>query len=503
MKDGSTTQSLWDNGQTKEWITADTPSPVFLEIPFSSSERVRRFELELIEHLEKHHPVIHMLGGLPPSETSVLYPDITPEAILEHLTVQALIHISVEEPLPFLVDVLPLFKNAKTYQDWLGLMRDACARIPKMSIIVDLSILLPPFDERSKRLSADISGISKDLWEGPSPRFCQVMLSVPKADAVCALFDKQLDDIDDAKMRAPGDSNAYTFGLIGRHLVVLIHMPGMGKINGAIVAAKSQSSFPNIKLALVVGICGGVPFYDKGKREIILGDIIVSQGLIAYDYGRRFPNEFVSKSSPDDVFARPPVEIRSLLGKLKSQSGLRRLQERTCQYLQALKLHSDCRAEYPGAGEDQLFNGKYVHKHRAPETCDICAGSTGVAGDVCEEARGSSCDDVSCDKGMLVPRQRLEAILQGTEAPVPMIHFGLIACGDQVMKSGVHRDKVAKDKDVIAFEMEGAGVWDIFPCVVLKAVCDYADSHKHKKWQSYAAATAAACAKAFLKEWHM
>ena len=36
---------------------------------------------------------------------------------------------------------------------------------------------------------------------------------------------------------------------------------------------------------------------------------------------------------------------------------------------------------------------------------------------------------------------------------------------------------------------------------MIKGVCDYADSHKNKKWQNYAAATAAACMKAFLKEW--
>jgi hypothetical protein len=76
-----------------------------------------------------------------------------------------------------------------------------------------------------------------------------------------------------------------------------------------------------------------------------------------------------------------------------------------------------------------------------------------------------------------------------------------MASGDVVMKSGPHRDRIAAEEDVIAFEMEGAGVWDNFPTVVIKSVCDYADSHKNKKWQAYAAATAAACAKAFLKEW--
>jgi hypothetical protein len=70
-----------------------------------------------------------------------------------------------------------------------------------------------------------------------------------------------------------------------------------------------------------------------------------------------------------------------------------------------------------------------------------------------------------------------------------------------VMKSGLHRDQIASCEKVIAFEMEGAGVWDNFPTVVIKSVCDYADSHKNKKWQIYAAATAAACMKAFLEEW--
>jgi nucleoside phosphorylase len=37
-----------------------------------------------------------------------------------------------------------------------------------------------------------------------------------------------------------------------------------------------------------------------------------------------------------------------------------------------------------------------------------------------------------------------------------------------------------------------------FPCLVIRGICDYADSHKNKKWQGYAAATAAACAKELL-----
>ena len=34
--------------------------------------------------------------------------------------------------------------------------------------------------------------------------------------------------------------------------------------------------------------------------------------------------------------------------------------------------------------------------------------------------------------------------------------------------------------------------------LVIRGICDYADSHKSKKWQKYAAATAAAYAKELL-----
>jgi nucleoside phosphorylase len=70
------------------------------------------------------------------------------------------------------------------------------------------------------------------------------------------------------------------------------------------------------------------------------------------------------------------------------------------------------------------------------------------------------------------------------------------------MKSGQHRDQMAQADGIIGFEMEGVGVWDYFPSIIIKGVCDYADSHKRKGWQQYAAATAAACAKAFLVEWN-
>ena len=109
-----------------------------------------------------------------------------------------------------------------------------------------------------------------------------------EADAVDALFDHHWDDDGPPYDKTPGDSNAYSTGTIGRHNVVLAHMPGMGKANAAMVAARFQSSFPNIKLALMVGVFGAVPFRPNGV-EIVLGDVIISDGVVQFDLGRQFP----------------------------------------------------------------------------------------------------------------------------------------------------------------------------------------------------------------------
>ena len=66
------------------------------------------------------------------------------------------------------------------------------------------------------------------------------------------------------------------------------------------------------------------------------------------------------------------------------------------------------------------------------------------------------------------------------------------------MKHGLTRDKIANEEGVICFEMEAAGLMDNFPCLVIRGICDYADSHKNKTWQPYAAATAAALARELL-----
>ncbi|KAK9251595.1 nucleoside phosphorylase domain-containing protein [Lipomyces tetrasporus] len=77
----------------------------------------------------------------------------------------------------------------------------------------------------------------------------------------------------------------------------------------------------------------------------------------------------------------------------------------------------------------------------------------------------------------------------------PKIHYGAAASGNQVMRCTQTRDKLARQFQVIGFEMEAAGLMDTLPCLPIRDVCDYSDSHKNKEWQRYAAGTATAYAR--------
>ncbi|KAF3212416.1 hypothetical protein TWF106_009786 [Orbilia oligospora] len=79
------------------------------------------------------------------------------------------------------------------------------------------------------------------------------------------------------------------------------------------------------------------------------------------------------------------------------------------------------------------------------------------------------------------------------------VWFGkIIASGNQVIKDAIARDKIGKEAKAICFEMEAAGLMNHFPCLVIRGVCEYSDSHKNKVWQPYAAITAAVYTKELL-----
>lgn len=78
-------------------------------------------------------------------------------------------------------------------------------------------------------------------------------------------------------------------------------------------------------------------------------------------------------------------------------------------------------------------------------------------------------------------------------------HYGIIASGNLLIRDGAERDKISKNLGgILCFEMEAAGLMNSFSCLVIRGICDYADSNKNKKWQRFAAVTVALYAKKLL-----
>ncbi|KAF3066622.1 Ankyrin repeat domain-containing protein 50 [Trichoderma lentiforme] len=323
-----------------------------------------------------------------------------------------------------------------------------------------------------------------------------ILCALPlEASVLQGLFDARWDAEKYGKEQV--DTNAYSLGVLGPHNVVLVHMPNMGKVAAAAAATNLRASFRGIQLALVVGICGGAPFGPSG--ELLLGDVVISEGLIQYDLGRRLPNTFVRKDTPGENLPRPGPEVRAILAKLQTNQNRQQLQREMLEYLRLLRQRPDLTIPYPGLMNDRLFKPRYLHRHRPPSECAICSNVDGE--DLCCSAMEASCEELECSKVDPRPRSR---IVHTSDESQPIVHFGLVATGDTVMRSGKDRDRIIARDKVIAFEMEGSGVWEAFPAaLVIKGVCDYADSHKNKTWQPYAAATAAAATKAILQHWEI
>ncbi|KAI4850718.1 purine and uridine phosphorylase [Aureobasidium sp. EXF-8845] len=316
-----------------------------------------------------------------------------------------------------------------------------------------------------------------------------------EAAAVLDLFDQRYDKDGSKYGKQEGDTNSYSTGCIGRHDIVLAHMPGIGIYSATSVALNIRLSFKEVNLALVVGVCGGAPV----KQPIILGDVVISNSVVECYTGRHYSDGVQARKGLVDTLGRPNHEIRGLLSKFQVPLIRRELEDELQQNLTELCSKNNT-LRYPGVEHDRLFAASYRHMHRrgtSTREC-LCIISQSTSDPVCSDALESGCDELDCDTN--APENPSRRMRLASGFPTPRIHVGTVGA-TTVMKSGEHRDIMADENNIIAFEMEGAGVWEVLPCVIIKGVCDYADSHKNKKWQDYAAATAASGTKAFLSHW--
>jgi nucleoside phosphorylase len=271
------------------------------------------------------------------------------------------------------------------------------------------------------------------------------------------------------------DNNDYTLGRIGKHNVVIAVLPDgeYGTSSAAGVARDMLHSFPNIRIGLMVGIGGGAP---SPNHDIRLGDVVVSaprngkSGVFQYDFGKTIQGQsFLTTGSMN----QPPTVLRTAVAGIKAQYEVEGHQiEDQINRILGNKRKLQKKYGRPGLGGDRLYLSTVLHPAGDEDTC----------AEVCGD-----------DSGHLVSRAERD-----DDDDNPKIHYGQIASANQLMKDALLRDKLAKEHGVLCFEMEAAGLMNHFPCLVVRGICDYSDTHKNKDWQGYAAMTAAAYAKDLL-----
>jgi nucleoside phosphorylase len=268
------------------------------------------------------------------------------------------------------------------------------------------------------------------------------------------------------------DQNTYFAGRIHKHNVVIACLPAGvdGTTAAAIIANDMVRTFKGLRFGLMVGIGGGIPNLDKGN-DIRLGDVVVSQpmgtagGVIQYDKIKRLDGgKFQQKGSLN----APPSALLTALNALQADHESEDSKVPT--YLTEMfqrkpKLRTN-RYTFPGTDRDHLYQAE-CHHIVGNATCDQCDR----AHEVYRPSRGS------------------------TE---PQVHYGIIASGNQVVKDAAVRDLLRDDYSALCVEMEAAGLMNNFPCLIIRGICDYADSHKNDAWHKYAAITAAAYTKELL-----
>ncbi|KAL9476914.1 hypothetical protein ACSS6W_006755 [Trichoderma asperelloides] len=335
-------------------------------------------------------------------------------------------------------------------------------------------------------------------------------------NAVCLVLDGFWDDDGDPFGRAQGDPNTYTTGFMEGYNIVITLLCNSGKATAAGTAASLRSSYPCIKLLLLTGTCDGVP--NAAGEELLLGDVVVSDTVVQYDLGRRYPDGFREKDTLEDRLSRPGKNVRNLVTVLKTDIGLRRLEEKVSSYLRKMQSRaseepyqrrSKATYQYLGPTNDMLFESTYCHKHYGSPQC-ICDDYTELGDRVCGKSRMAPCEQTGCDKCHLLPRKRLEhkKKLQDDgdveSAQQPSIFIGRFGSGDTSFSAGIDRDRIAQKHNIIAFETEGAGIWDELPCIIVKGVSTYGDGHKvgdTEAWENFAAATAACAARGLISRY--
>ncbi|KAF4629121.1 hypothetical protein G7Y89_g9028 [Cudoniella acicularis] len=268
-----------------------------------------------------------------------------------------------------------------------------------------------------------------------------------------------------------GDENNYILGKIGANNVAIASRSAgsRGSSSALAIAKHMELTFP-IQFHLLVGLGGGVwsKSYDIRLGDVVVGNPIGFRGGVIR-WGNEMGTEEQHARGPklqrmknveladSKIIQQPPPPLLFALQSVREKELVEGIDFTT-----SLSPLIRDQFQYPGTEADLLFRSTSLHK-------------------------GSKACEERCNPNMVICRRP-------RQSSTPKIHYGIIASGKS-MTCGKTRDKVARDNDAICFDTDSADLVENFSCLVIKGICNYADTHKTEAFQSYAAMTAAAFAR--------
>ncbi|XP_034671463.1 uncharacterized protein LOC117903494 isoform X3 [Drosophila subobscura] len=274
-----------------------------------------------------------------------------------------------------------------------------------------------------------------------------------------------------------GESNVYTLGNIGAHRIVSTKLPSVGSTREAMTATGNTTTrllgtFQKVDFVFIVGVAGGVPHYTDYKKHVRLGDVVISyvdkQRALLSNSSKEKPYVYLYKSG-EDVKTYFPINdsLQQIAESLQANMELKRPWESYLgQAQQTLAQKTESDFGRPDPKTDKLF---------------MNIGNN----EVIEVAHPIAADELNG-----VPRLRL--------------HLGPIGSGRDLVRSDDLRTQFARKYGLLATDVEMSSVLDsiIGNCresfILVKGISDYKDGMSTRKWQNFAALSAASVVKSVI-----
>lgn len=227
---------------------------------------------------------------------------------------------------------------------------------------------------------------------------------------------------------------------------------GMGNNKAAIRATNMLTHFPAIESIIMTGIAAGIPCVNNVEKHIRLGDIVVSNGIVQYDFIKDTGEVQECRSAS----ALPSAQLTEAINIIKAQ-----IIEGIVSWNKYIMegIDNNVKFKKPSIEDDKLYDEN---------------------GGIIEHPFDKDRDDF------------------------PKLFFGKIASANTLLKNRERREEIKERFDALAIEMEGSGICDAtweasVGYIVVRGICDYGDSKKNDVWHNYAALTAAAFTRSLIE----